>query len=109
MIGVVKVASGKPQTGRIKLNISSGTWEAKFSFGKGKQSTGSGFTGSVTEGCFRLNHSCFGDQDNTEFGLIKLMFWKPNLYEWLATNFEFSHDFIFNVVFSFQYVKKWKG
>ena len=62
MIGVVKVASGKPQTGRIKLNISSGTWEAKFSFGKGKQSTGSGFTGSVTEGCFRLNHSCFGDQ-----------------------------------------------
>lgn len=52
MTGIVKVASGKPQTDRIKLNISPDTWEAKFSFGKGKESTESGFTGSVTEGCF---------------------------------------------------------
>ena len=28
-------------------------WEAKFSLGKRKKSTGSGFTGSVREGCCR--------------------------------------------------------
>ena len=49
--GYVKVAPGKPETGRVKLKISPGTGEAKFSLGEGKKSTGSGFTGSVTEGC----------------------------------------------------------
>ena len=49
--GYVKVASGKPQTVRVKLKFSPGTGEAKFSLGEGKKSTGSGFTGSVTEGC----------------------------------------------------------
>ena len=49
--GYVKVALGKPQTGRVKLKISPATGEAKFSLGEGKKSAGSGFTGSVTEGC----------------------------------------------------------
>ena len=49
--GYVKVAPGKPQTARVKLEISPGTREAKFSPGEGKKSTGSGFTRSVTEGC----------------------------------------------------------
>ena len=52
--GYVEVAPGKPQTRRAKLKISPGTGEAKFSLGERKQSTGSGFTGSVTEGCFIL-------------------------------------------------------
>ena len=48
----VKVAPEKPQTGRVKLKVSPGTTEkAKFSLGDGKKSTGSGFAGSVTEGC----------------------------------------------------------
>ena len=50
--GYVKIAPGKPQTGRVKLKILLGIGEAKFSQGEGKQSTGSGFTGSVTEECF---------------------------------------------------------
>ena len=33
----VKVALGKPQTGRVKSTISSGTGEAKFLLGKGKK------------------------------------------------------------------------
>ena len=50
--GYVKVAPEKLQTGRVKLKVSPGTTEkAKFSLGDGKKSTGSGFTGSVTEGC----------------------------------------------------------
>ena len=49
--GYVKVAPWKPQTGRVKLKISPGTREAKFSLAEGKNSTGSGFTGSVTEEC----------------------------------------------------------
>ena len=49
--GYVKVAPGKPQTGCVKLKISPGTEEAKFSLGEGEKSTGSGFNGSVTEGC----------------------------------------------------------
>ena len=49
--GYVKVAPGKPQTVRVKLKFSPGTGEAKLSLGEGKKSTGSGFTGSVTEGC----------------------------------------------------------
>ena len=44
------IASGKPQTGRVKLKISPGIGEAKFSLGEGKKSIGSGFTGSITEG-----------------------------------------------------------
>ena len=51
--GYVKVGPGKAQTGRVKLQIRhAGTGEAKFSLGEGKISTGSGFTGSVTKGCF---------------------------------------------------------
>ena len=50
--GYVKVAPGKPQTGRVKLKISSGSGKAKLSLGEGKKSTWSGFTGYVTEGCF---------------------------------------------------------
>ena len=49
--GFVKVAQGKPQTGRVKLKISTRTGEAEFSLGEGKKSIRSGFTGSVTEGC----------------------------------------------------------
>ena len=49
--GYVKVAPGKPQTGRVKLKFSPRNGEAKFSLGEGKKFTGSGFTGSVTEGC----------------------------------------------------------
>ena len=49
-VGYVKVAPGKPQTGRVQLKISPGTGEAKFSLGEGKKSSNSGFTGSVTEG-----------------------------------------------------------
>ena len=51
--GYVKVGPGKAQTGRVKLQIRhAGTGEAKFSLGEGKISTGSGFTGSLTEGYF---------------------------------------------------------
>ena len=46
--GYVKVAQGKPQTGRVKLKTSLGTG---FSLGEEKKSAVSGFTGSVTEGC----------------------------------------------------------
>ena len=49
--GYVKAAPGKPQTGRVKLKISPGNGEDKFLLGEGKKSTGSGFTGSVTEWC----------------------------------------------------------
>ena len=50
--GYVKVAPEKLQTGQVKLKVSPGTTEkAKFSLGDGKKSTGSGFAGSVTEGC----------------------------------------------------------
>ena len=45
----VKVAPGKPQTGRVKLDISPRSGEAKFSLDEGKKSTGSGFTGSVKD------------------------------------------------------------
>ena len=49
--GYVKVAPRKLQTCRVKFKILPGTREAKFSLGEGKKSIGSGFTGSVTEGC----------------------------------------------------------
>ena len=49
--GYVKGAPGKPQTGQVKSKFSPLTKEVKFSLGEGKKSTGSGFTGSVTEGC----------------------------------------------------------
>ena len=52
----VNVAPWKPQTGRVKFKISPGTGEAKFSLGKRRKSTGSGFTGSVTEGCLVGQH-----------------------------------------------------
>ena len=53
----VTVAPGRPQTDRIKGKISVRTEEAKFSLSEGKKSTGSGFTGSVTEGCLDPNLS----------------------------------------------------
>ena len=49
----VKVAPGKTQTGQVRLKISPGTGEAKFSFGEGKQSTG-----SVTEECIATQLNC---------------------------------------------------
>ena len=54
--GNVKVASGRPQTGRVKLNISPVTGEVEFSFGEGKKSNGSGFTRSITEGYMNAVH-----------------------------------------------------
>ena len=38
--GYVKVVPGKPQTGRVKLKISRGSGEAKFSLGEGKNALG---------------------------------------------------------------------
>jgi len=49
--GYVNVAPGKPQTGRVKFETSLDTVQAKYSLVKRKKSTGSGLTGSVTEGC----------------------------------------------------------
>ena len=49
--GYVKGAPGKPQTSQVQFKFSPLTKEVKFSLGEGKKSTGSGFTGSVTEGC----------------------------------------------------------
>ena len=37
--GYVKIAPGKPSTGRVKLKISPGSGEAKFSLGEGEKST----------------------------------------------------------------------
>ena len=54
--GHVKVAPRKPQTGRVKLKISPDTGEA-FYWVKGKNSTGSDFTGSDIEGCLDPNLS----------------------------------------------------
>ena len=42
---------GKHKNGRVKSKYSPGTGEAKFHWVKGKESTGSGSSGSVTEGC----------------------------------------------------------
>ena len=56
--GYVKAAPRMQQTGRVKLKISSGTGEAKSSLGEGKKSTGSSFTGSVTEGCIQSFTLC---------------------------------------------------
>ena len=66
----VKVAPGKPQTGRVKSKFSPRAKEAKYSLDEGKKSTGSGFTGSVAEGCvsyleapegFTLKRNCRRD------------------------------------------------
>ena len=51
-----KVASERPQTGRVKLKISPVTGEVEFSFGEGKKSNGSGFTRSITEGYMNAVH-----------------------------------------------------
>ena len=56
--GYVKDALGKPQTGRVKIKISPGTGETKFSLGDRKKFTGSSFTGSVTEGCIGASTIC---------------------------------------------------
>ena len=50
---VCKVQSlGKHKNGWVKKKYSLGSGETKFPLGRGKKSTGSGSTGSVTEGCF---------------------------------------------------------
>ena len=61
--GCAKVAPRKPLTGRIKLKISPGIGEAKFSLCVEEKSTGSGFTGSVTEGCVKIARFA----DSTEY------------------------------------------
>ena len=49
---VCKVQSlGKHKNGWVKKKYSLGSGETKFPLGRGKKSTGSGSTGSVTEGC----------------------------------------------------------
>ena len=45
----IEQSLGKHKNGRVKSKYSLGTGEAKFPLGKGKQSTGSGSSGSVTE------------------------------------------------------------
>ena len=62
-VGSVKVAPGKPQTGRGKLKFSPGTGEDKFSLGGGKKSTGSGFTWSVTERCLKAGKDQSGSSE----------------------------------------------
>ena len=47
--GNAKVATGKSQTGRVKLSISASAGKVQFLLGERKKSTGLGFTGSVTE------------------------------------------------------------
>ena len=47
--GNVNVATGKSQTGRVKLNISASAAEVQFSLGERKESNRLGFFGSVTE------------------------------------------------------------
>ena len=44
--GYVKVASGEPQNKNFR-------WELNFHLVKRKKSTGSGFKGSVTKGCYK--------------------------------------------------------
>ena len=44
----------RPQSDWANLKKSPGTWKAKFLPCEGKKSTGSGFTGSVREGCGKL-------------------------------------------------------
>jgi len=61
--GSGKVAPGKPKTGRGKLKFSPGTGEDKFSLGGGKKSTGSGFTWSVTERCFKAGKDQSGSSE----------------------------------------------
>ena len=61
--GSVKVAPGKPKTGRGKLKFSPVTGEDKFSLGGGKKSTGSGFTWSVTERCFKAGKDQSGSSE----------------------------------------------
>ena len=47
--GYANVATGKSQTGGVKLKISASAEEVKFSLAEGKKSTRLGFTGCVTE------------------------------------------------------------
>ena len=54
---VCKVQSlGKHKNGWVKKKYSLGSGETKFPLGRGKKSTGSGSTGSVTEGCYKRGH-----------------------------------------------------
>ena len=55
--GYVKVAPGKPQTGRVKFKISPGTGKAKFSLGEGENPLGWVLLGLFTEGCANLTRS----------------------------------------------------
>ena len=50
--GYVKVALGKPQTGCVKLKISPGTEEAKFSLGEGEKIHWVGFQWVCYRGVF---------------------------------------------------------
>ena len=61
---VCKVQSlGKHKNGWVKKKFSLGSGETKFPLGRGKKSTGSGSTGSVTEGCmYRLRILYFGEK-----------------------------------------------
>ena len=53
---VCKVQSlGKHKNGWVKKKYSLGSGETKFPLGRGKKSTGSGSTGSVTEGCYHAH------------------------------------------------------
>ena len=54
----VNIATGKSQTGLVKLNISVSAGDVKFSLGEGKRSTGLAFTGSVTETRDNLKQHC---------------------------------------------------
>ena len=40
LFGNIKAAPGKSLTGRVKFKISTGTWDAKFSLGEGKNALG---------------------------------------------------------------------
>ena len=53
--GYVNVATGKSQTGRVKLNISASAGEVKFSLGEGKNRLG---LVSITEKCLVFLFSC---------------------------------------------------
>ena len=57
--GCVKVAPGKPHTGRVKLKISPDAREAKFSVAERKKSTELGFIRSVKEECKRNFTLCW--------------------------------------------------
>ena len=73
---VCKVQSlGKHKNGWVKKIYSLGSGETKFPLGRGKKSTGSGSTGSVTEGCKLLQKLLFPlmETDRKEGTALKLV------------------------------------